>query len=445
MTTTQDELVSAYFYGFPLVFNLDQVARFVSTGIGKNPAATWNTFSHSRSFAGPDDTFVSINNDTVYSMAQLDMGVGPILLTVPATKGRYFVLQFVSAWTDNFAYIGHRATGSDAGQFLLVPHDWSGDTPTGVTVVRVPTRVASIVARWAVDNDADLTAVHALQDDTTLVPLDPNAVPNGLPEVQTHETEAATFWSKYITWSQEFPPAPRDEPFHSATLAQLASNTAANEAAREQGYRAGHAALKETLVSGGGNALVNGWNLTYHSFDYNLDYFEVGSLNDPEFTITDPQQRIVQRAAAALGGLWGNQAFEAAYIATYIDDRGDQLTGVHTYSLHLKPTPPVGAFWSLTMYSLPNYYLVANPANRYSIGDRTSDLQYEKDGSLIITMSHEQPTDPRARANWLPAPAGEFRPLLRMYEPGQEVLDQSYVVPPITRNASVTPDSAPVF
>lgn len=112
---------TAYLYGFPLVFNLDQVARYVATGIGKNPAADWNTFSHARSLAGPADTFVTINNDTVYSMAQLDLGVGPILLQVPETAGRYFVLQFVSAWTDNFAYIGHRATGSSAARYLLVP------------------------------------------------------------------------------------------------------------------------------------------------------------------------------------------------------------------------------------------------------------------------------------------------------------------------------------
>ncbi|UNK72061.1 DUF1254 domain-containing protein [Microbacterium sp. H1-D42] len=430
MTTTQDDLVTAYLYGFPLVFNLDQVTRYVTTGVGQNPAAPWNTLSHARTLAGPEDKFVTINNDTVYSMAQLDMSVGPLLLTVPATEGRYYVLQFVSAWTDNFAYIGHRATGTGAGRFLLVPHYWDGEAPEDALVVRVPTRVASIVGRWAVSGDDDLEAVHALQDATTLTPLDPDAVPQGLAEPADAGTEAATFWAKYRAWSEEFPPAPRDAAVHAATLAHLADDTADLEA----GYTAGKDTLEAIVTSGGGNALVNGWNLTYHSFDYNLDYFEVGSIDDPAFTISDPQRRIVQRAGAALGGLWGNQAFEAAYIATYIDDQGDQLTGAETYTLHLSPTPPVGAFWSLTMYDVPDYYLVPNTADRYSIGDRTPGIRYESDGSLIITMSHDEPSDERARANWLPTPVGAFRPILRMYEPAQAVLDQTYTVPAIVRS-----------
>ncbi|MBL3700766.1 DUF1254 domain-containing protein [Leucobacter luti] len=434
MSAAPQDLTTAYLYGFPLVFNLDQVARYVSTGVGKNPAAPWNAFSHARTLAGPEDKFVTINNDTVYSMAQLDMSVGPILLRVPATHGRYFVLQFVNAWTDNFAYIGHRATGSDAGEYLLVPSDWGGAAPAGATVVRVPTRVASIVGRWAVDGDADLAAVHALQDATTLTPQDPGAAPLGLPAAESASgataTEAGEFWAKYRLWSREFPPAPRDEALLAGTLAAL---DASDEAGRDSGYAAGKAALEHILTSGAGNALVNGWNLAYHSFDYNLDYFEVGSIDDPAFKITDPQRRIVQRAGAALGGLWGNQAFEAAYIATYVDDQGEPLDGRNSYTLHLAPTPPVGAFWSLTMYDVPDYYLVPNPAGRFSIGDRTPGLEYEADGSLVITMSHAEPADPRARANWLPAPAGAFRPVLRMYEPAPEVLDQSYTVAAITR------------
>ena len=430
MSAAPQDLTTSYLYGFPLVFNLDQVVRYVSTGVGKNPAAPWNTFSHARTLAGPDDKFVTINNDTVYSMAQLDMSVGPILLRVPATHGRYFVLQFVSAWTDNFAYIGHRATGSEASEYLLVPSDWDGVAPEGARVVRVPTRVASIVGRWAVDGEADLAVVHELQDATMLIPLDPGAAPAGLPEAGAAQTEAGEFWAKYRIWSREFPPAMRDDALHQGTLAALNESGAA---ALEEGYAAGKAALEEILKSGAGNALINGWNLTYHSFDYNLDYFEVGSLDDPAYKITDPQRRIMQRAGAALGGLWGNQAFEAAYIATYVDEHDDALDGRNSYTLHLAPTPPVGAFWSLTMYDVPNYYLVDNPAARFSIGDRTPALEYEADGSLVITMSHAEPTDARARANWLPAPAGAFRPVLRMYEPAPEVLDQRYTVAAITR------------
>src|SRR6478752_1328531 len=126
MTELNDDVAlaaRAYIYGFPIVFDLDQVRRFVTTGVGSNPAAPFNTFSHARTLAGPADTFVTINNDTVYSMAQIDLSVGPVRLEVPDTAGRYYILQFVDAWTNNFAYVGHRATGTKSGDFLLVSPD----------------------------------------------------------------------------------------------------------------------------------------------------------------------------------------------------------------------------------------------------------------------------------------------------------------------------------
>ncbi|MEP6650353.1 MAG: DUF1254 domain-containing protein, partial [Lapillicoccus sp.] len=103
-------VADAFVYGFPLVYNLDQVRRYVDTGVGANPAAPLNTFSHARTLAGPADTFVTINNDTLYSMAQVDLSVGPVTLHVPDTQGHCYVLQFLDAWTNNFTYVGHRAT-----------------------------------------------------------------------------------------------------------------------------------------------------------------------------------------------------------------------------------------------------------------------------------------------------------------------------------------------
>jgi hypothetical protein len=432
----------AYLYGFPLVFNLDQVRRFVTTGVGSNPKAPFNQFSHSRKLAGPQDTFVTINNDTVYSMAQLDLSVGPIRLHVPDTAGRYYVLQFVDAWTDNFAYVGHRATGTNAGDFLLVPPGWSGDTPDGVTVIHVPTRVASIVGRWACSGESDLAAVHALQDAISLEPVDGNAEPAGIPEPDPAVAAELVFWEKLRVWSQTFPPAPRDLPLQESLTPTGVEQSGPSPYAApgvvfaqmlRDGLAAGESTLKQVLEAGGSSPVVNGWKLTMHVFDYNLDYFEVGALDDPEFKIDDPKVRIVERAGAAMGGLWGNHAYEAVYIMTYVDDRGEQLTGANTYTLRLDPPPPVNAFWSLTMYEIPNFYLVANQIDRYSIGDRTPGIIYASDGSLTITMSEAKPDDPTAVANWLPAPAGPFRPVLRMYEPAPEVLNRTYTVPAIAR------------
>lgn len=431
----------AYLYGFPLVFNLDQVHRYVHEGVGANPAAPFNTFSHARTLAGPDDTFVTINNDTVYSMAQIDLSVGPVALHVPDTAGRYYVLQFVDAWTDNFAYVGHRATGTGAGDFLLVPPGWHGTAPSAATVIVFPTTIASIVGRWACSGDCDLPAVHALQDSTTLTVLDVDAQPLGLPAPDPAVDRDLLFFEKLRLWSQAFPPAPRDRALQDS-FARIgigetgASPYAAPEdqaaAALRTGLDGGRQDLS-TILTHGSSPEVNGWKLTLHAFDYNLDFFEVGALDDPRFKIADSKLRIVERAAAAKGGLWGNHAYEAAYIMTYLDDQGRQLSGSNTYTLRLDPTPPVGAFWSLTMYSIPEFFLVSNPINRYSIGDRTPGIVADDDGAITITISHAAPTEPKARANWLPAPEGDFRPVLRMYEPAPSVLDQTYVVPAITK------------
>jgi hypothetical protein len=437
----REQAAAAYIYGFPLVFDLEQVHRFVTTGIGATPATPFNAFGHARALAGPADTFVTINNDTLYSIAQIDLGVGPVVLHVPDAAGRYYVLQFVDAWTNNFAYIGHRSTGTGAGDFLLVPPGWDGVAPDGTTVIRFPTRIGSIVGRWACSGTDDLRAVHLLQDALSLRPLDPNAVAAGLPDIDPRIPDDLAFLEELRVGSQAFPPAGRDM----AVAASLAATgigaigespyvdaDPAFAAALRDGLEVGRQRL-DTILTSGASPEVNGWKLTLHAFDYNLDFFEIGALDDERFKIADPKLRIAERAAAAKGGLWGNHAYEAAYLMTYVDDRGEQLTGERTYTLHLDPTPPVGAFWSLTMYSVPDFYLVANEIDRYSIGDRTPHLAYGEDGSLTITIGADRPADWTAAANWLPAPRGTFRPVLRMYEPAPAVLDGTYVVPAITR------------
>ncbi len=436
-----------FIYGFPLVFNLEQVVRFVTTGVGSNAAAPFNRFSHARMLAGPADTFVTINNDTLYSMAQIDLGVGPVRLRVPDTAGRYYVLQFVDAWTDNFAYIGHRATGTSAGEFLLVPPGWSGEAPGGATVIEFPTRVGSIVGRWACSGPDDLEAVHALQDATVLEPIDRQAAAEGVPAPDPAVPDALGFWERLRLWSQAFPPAARDVALQQR-LAPLGVGVSGRSPyvdpdvqltdALVAGAKAGHDDLVRLLTTGGSSQIVNGWHLTLHVFDYNLDFFEVGALDEDRFKLTDPKVRLGERAGAAMGGLWGNHGYEAAYVMTYVDDHGDDLTGAGTYTLRLDPTPPVGAFWSLTMYDVPNFYLVDNEIDRYSLGDRTPGIVYADDGSLTITISRDRPADDAAAANWLPAPAGPFRPVLRMYEPGPSVLDGTYSVPAIVRTEPPT-------
>jgi hypothetical protein len=422
----------AFIYGFPLVFNLSQVGRFVREGVGGVPAGPFNTFGHATQLAGPQDTFVSINNDTIYSIAQLDLSGGPVRLRVPDTAGRYYVLQFVDAWTNNFAYVGHRATGTEAGTFLLVPPEWDGSAGDGERVIRVPTDVASIVGRWAVAGEQDMPAVRELQAGLT---LEATGEGRGLPApVAAHEE--LDFFEPLRRWMQAFPPAPRDREYQRrfASLGLLDPEPGFGDPDPE--LAAGLAAGKrrmEALLTEGQSPEQNGWKLTYHVFDYNLDFFEIGALDDDRWKLADGPARYVERALAARGGLWGNHGYEAAYAMVYDDGDGEQLDGRHRYELRFDTAPPVGAFWSVTMYDLPDFYLVANPIDRYSIGDRTPGIVTGDDGSLTIVMQHDEPSDAVDRANWLPAPAAPFRPLLRMYEPDANVFDGGYTLPPIKR------------
>jgi len=429
----------AFFYGYPLVADLDEVIRFTRTGMGSVPAAPFNQFSHARTLAGPADTFVTINNDTLYSIAQLDLSAGPLKLSVPSTGDRYFVLQFIDAWTNNFAYVGTRSSGSAARSYLVTPPGWAGRPPGGVTQIPAPTQIASILGRWACSGPDDLPAVHALQDQLSLqrVTGEKTGIGVAQPVTVPHELE---FFEKLRTWMAAFPPAAPDRDYQRqfGPLGLLDGDSPYRDAPAgltqplTEGLAAGRARL-EAFTRTGTVQKVNGWMMGLHMFDYNLDFFGPGTIDDPQWKKPDRASAYPERALAARVGLWGNHAYEATYAQVFQDDLGQQLNGSHRYSIRFSELPPVRAFWSLTMYDIPDYYLIANPIGRYSIGDRTPDLRYEPDGSLTITIQTDPPADQTQRANWLPAPPGNFRPIMRLYEPGPEILDGTFALPPIHR------------
>ncbi|MFI6813388.1 DUF1254 domain-containing protein [Nonomuraea sp. NPDC050328] len=414
----------AYVYGFPLVFDVGQIDRFVREGVGDLPGAPFNTFAHGKHLATPKDEFVSVNNDTLYSIAQLDLSSGPVRLRVPDTGECYYVLQFVDAWSNNFAYVGKRATGTRAGEYLIVPPGWSGQAD--VPVIHAPTAVATIVGRIACDGPDDLPNVFALQSGFTL-----DGQPgNGIPDVKAPQD--LLFLERLRRWMAAFPPAPADQDY-AARFAPLGLLDGRPYTSADPEILAGLADGRERIeqtMKAGHQAPVNGWDVNPHAFDYNLDFFELGTLDEAAWRLPDREQSYLVRAVSARAALWGNHGYEAVYPTVRVDSDGRQLNGAHSYTLRFEELPPVGAFWSITMYAAPDYYLVDNPIGRYSIGDRTPGIQHAGDGSLTIVMSHEEPAD---TANWLPAPAGDFRPMMRLYMPGQAVLDGSYRLPPVVR------------
>ncbi len=433
--------LEAFVYGFPLVESMGKTYE-MATSSDVPLSAPVNTFGHTSLFmdaeACPRLGIVSPNDDTLYQLAQVDAGKEPLVLHVPATGDRYYVMQFVDAWSNNFAYVGKRATGTAEGEFLLVAPGWQGEVPAGMTVIHAPTRVFTINGRFAVAGEEDVPNVEALQEQVWLTPLsrypgkpDTSNRTIGdwpLPGPDPAVPDDLLFWEKFRVWSQAFPPDSSEaeylEQFAPLGLCEEKSPYVdadpSLEAVLSDAQQEGLAMLNEEIPTI--LPLNEQWGDTRDLFNYNVHFFEIGTIDAPEWKITDPQTRYVMRGIAALIGLWGNHAYEAYCPSTYNDNEGRPLSGEYTYILHFNQTPPVEAFWSVTMYDVPQYYLVDNPLNRYSIGDRTPGVQYNDDGSLDIFIQQDSP-GPDRESNWLPAPAGLFRPVLRMYMPDSDIFD----------------------
>ena len=291
-----------------------------------------------------------------------DVRNGPLVLHVPDTKDRYYVLQFVDAWTNNFAYIGRRVTRNSRGtlsarsprlQRCCAGRDAGGSRPTGVFV---------IVGRIAVNGEGDLPKAHALQDQFTLTALSVyrgGAAPElaaGVPQADSRVGPDLKWWEEFRVALAAFPPPAADAPF--LAICEKFGLTSA-----ESPYIALDPALAGILVAGQKAAEekleelikaaakpVNGWQNTLRVFDYNDDYFEVGTLKDPQWRIPNRKIAYVTRAIVARAGLWGNHGYEANYQIVYVDADNQLLSGENRYELRLPAPPPVDAFWSLTMY-----------------------------------------------------------------------------------------------
>ncbi len=430
----------AYVYGFPLVFGLSQVLRFTHDGLGDMPRAPFNAFAHADHLPGPRDTFASANRDTVHSIAQLDLSACPLLLHVPDTAGAYYVVQFVDAWTNDFAYVGRRATGTAEGDYLITGPGWSGALPHGGTVIAAPTPIVSLVARFACDGPDDLSRVAALQRALTVHPAKESTRPaTGLPRPDPGVRDALRFYEQLRVWMAAFPPGACDRVYQQrfAPLGLLDEGPSP--------YTDPHSRLAESLLAGmregkerveaaghpEQSAAPGGWTTDLHLFDYNLDHIGPGAVDEARWKVPDRHEAYLRRAVAARAGLWGNHAYEAVYAHTFTDVDGKQLTGAIPYTLRFDEPPPVDAFWSMTMYDMPHFYLVDNPIERYSIGDRTPGLVRADDGSITLHLRHDPP-DQADLPNWLPTPAGDFRPILRMYQPRAAILDGAYQLPAIT-------------
>jgi hypothetical protein len=418
--------VQAYLYAFPWSYMSE--ARWTRTEPIDRQA---NRFDHVRKLEDASHlTGGAPNNDTLYSRAWVYLKNEPVILTVPAISDRYHSVEMADFMDDNFAYVGTRATGDMAGNYAIVGPGWKGTLPAGVTPLPPSsTPWAFVLVRTAIKDASDLEAAYAIQDKYKLTPLSqwgkPDvATPKGAEIWQPLDRNADPLneWRTINRAMLEIPADPRDAD-QLQSFARIGVGPGfdvdAQDAATKRGLaRAaadGRKIIAGAFAAGYGQTNVNGWNYPPRA---------TGRLT--------PTRDWLMRSVQLLAGFVVDDPIEATYLNVSVDGEGKPLSGSNRYVIHFDKggEPKVKAFWSVTMYNL-KYNLVANPINRYSVGDRSGLKQDAEDG-LSIYVQKDAPGSDKV-TNWLPAPDGPFFLVLRTYLPGDGIVNQTWQPPEISR------------
>jgi hypothetical protein len=404
----------AYIWGFPLVMFGRYLDAYKQQG---NPL---NQFLIQSALSTPSTPGGGPNIDTIYGYSWLDLRDGPQILHVPDVGDRYYSIQLIDMYSNCFAYVGRRATGTKAGAYAILGPGWKGTPPHGVKAIRSPTDDVITFSRTFVMDDADMPAVVAIQNQyafgglsdyphATRYPIAKKEVP--LPPILNLAKAGAGYYEELCARLAAAPPAPQDRAalkrFEPIGIGPGLHPPADLKAMLEA---AAIAADKQIQTAQYGT-LVNGWYVNYSI---------VGFPTDP-----------LQRASTVKYGPGAHIAEEGLYFNADKGPDGQPLNGARNYVLRFPKgeLPPVDAFWSLTAYS-PTMSLIENPIRRYAIKGQMPGLVYGNDGSLELQIQHGAPA--KGNANWLPAPEGPFRLVLRTYQPKPEILSQAYKLPAIT-------------
>ncbi|MBP7082036.1 MAG: DUF1254 domain-containing protein [Rhodocyclaceae bacterium] len=410
----------AFIYGLPIVMNYAVMQEFVvdkNSGQYKGP---FNTVSNeARVFTYKDTAVVTPNSDTPYSMLWLDLRAEPMVISVPAVeKKRYYSVMMVDGNAYNYGYVGSRATGNEAGDYLVTGPDWKGEKPAGVKqVFQSTTPFALTIYRTQLFNAEDMPNVVKVQAGYKAQPLSaflkqpaPPAAPaiNFLP-ANTAGIKANFY--QYLDAALQYVPETPDTKDLRTRLASIGIGPGKSFEFKDLSLE--HKAAVLLAMKEGSdkvdNYLANGMK--------DNNGWKVGSLfGDRDFYKGD----WLKRAAAAKGGIYGNNAVEAMYPMTRVDTTGETLdTSKHNYTLTFPKgqMPPVNSFWSVTMYDGKSQLLIENPINRYLINSpMLSGMKKNADGSLTIYIQKDSPGKEK-EPNWLPAPNDTVYLAMRLYWP----------------------------
>jgi hypothetical protein len=412
-----------FIYGLPIVMNYAVMYEYVvdkNSGQYKAPVNTIH--NEARVFTYKDTAIVTPNSDTPYSLLWLDLRAEPMVVSVPAVeKKRYYSVMLCDGNTYNYGYIGSRATGNDAGDYMVAGPDWQGETPVGIKkVFHSGTQFSLVAYRTQLFNAEDMPNVVKVQSGYKVQPLSaylhqpplPAAPAINFPKIN-QELVKENFFG-FVDFALRFIPAAPNEKDIRAKLARIGIGAGKTfdfknlspeqKLALVQGMKDGDKAVDEKVASLGKG--VNGWRIG-------------GAQGDREFFHGD----WLLRAAGAKAGIYGNDPVEATYPVTRSDADGQPLDGSkHSYTMTFPAgqLPPVNAFWSVTMYDGKTQLLIENSINRYLINSpMLPGMKKNADGSLTIYIQKDSPGADK-ESNWLPAPSDTIYLVMRLYWPKTE-------------------------
>jgi hypothetical protein len=422
----------AYVFALPLPYIETQFDRSTAVTRPQGTQAPANQFAHFRTLPDASDrTVVGMNLDVLLSLAYLDLAPEPIVLSLPDITDRFWLIQFLNAWNDVSHMLGTRASGGKGGRFAIVGPSFTGILPAGLTELRMPTNMTLLGGRIRIESPGQTRTINALQDQWTLTPLSkwstewkpPTDVPlkpgvdavTSVPQ-QVLAMTPETFFGRVNALLAGNPPYPADAPVL-ARIAKIGIKPGQPfswsgfspevQSAIADGMKDAIAEIRATPMGD----KINGWDMT-------LDMGRFGT-------------KYALRAANTLFAVGGNPAEDALYPMSRVDATGQKLDGAHRYRMAFPAAPPVDAFWSLYIYN-EEFFLVDNPIKRYMLGSR-STLSHAPDGSFIVAIQADRPTDV-PESNWLPAPkSGAFEIAMRLYSPKREILTRTWQPPTIKR------------
>jgi hypothetical protein len=419
----KDIAEAGFIYGLPIVMNYAVMYAYAVDRNSEQFKAPFNQIKNeARVFTYKDTAIVTPNSDTPYSFLWMDLRAEPIIISVPAVeKSRYYSVQIEDGNTYNYGYIGSRATGNEAGDFMVVGPDWNGKTPTGVKkVFRSSTQFSLAGFRTQLFNPGDMPNVVKVQSGykaRTLSaylnqPAPPAAPAIDFPKVDKELVKKNFF--EYLDFALQFAPAQENEKEIRAQLATIGVGpgkkfnfkdlSVKDKLEIALGMKEGDRKIDEAVDKAG--ISVNGWRVS-------------SCFGDSAFFNGD----WLKRAAGAKAGIYGNDSVEAAYPLGKFDAEGRPLdSSKHKYTLTFAAGlyPPVNAFWSVTMYDGKTQLLIKNPIDRYLINSpMLPDMKKNADGSLTIYIQKDSPGKDK-ESNWLPAPDGPIYMAMRLYWPKTE-------------------------